>query len=821
MTTDMETSGEMRAVGFDIDAAAIIQSRLLILKTHTTVWATDDRRWQCVFLAGNGKLRKELLENVEGPIQADPESAWTERLSRLAQDFGLAANVEHSTLVRCLSNGWLDVPIPGKRQRSRPKIENIAEIFFAVLRTYQTVEQRAAALIEAKLCGDMSIARLAAREFLEKHTRRKMSNRICAILSAWGRYDKIGLLHFSSYRFYEELRLVEDYLLNLPSVTRPSEDVIACARGDIIAVCTGLFSLGAKDYKLYHQHLWTEPPNSSNRLAYKKRLFPRLRSLVIGSIATARECDMAEAELLFNRHVDGGIPAIFDGRWSESTRGTLQSAEAASFMSSVREITHGIDVAAQEEIVRLAAALFQALQNTGIQFSRVPVIKEYPSSRRRRSWGRRLSFGVPAIVRRRQERRRLHRELRPRLVSSTDHLPQQPSLEDRLINEFGRLAMLPPKEAADRLRNVLTSGAPGFVPRSHWYQLFDNRLLTWLRLIRFGHPERSLEWSRIYQGASLYTKEIGIVVPSSQLLKAIYNSMPKPRHWHGGKGIVLIRVHQRTPRVITDRPRLHAAWFLVWFTLKLDVIDEFGASSNSESHMLLVGDEETELPIGGWLSVNQPGSREVGLALYQAIWHPGMASWPLRGVPDVIRIPKVLLPDGNENLTRGASRLLTNIEITETSVLKGKKRAQKLVNSIRQQGTADVTQALGTRPVPADRALQILFEGLAARSFPHHRQRKPPLSIRENLVAMPGHDTPAAGWMLPIMGMAETTEAGVCYNGREYADSNFQVTPRQQLPCRVFPRFYPTEELFGTRPGIFVEVIHQGATALHYLMAQP
>jgi hypothetical protein len=77
--------------------------------------------------------------------------------------------------------------------------------------------------------------------------------------------------------------------------------------------------------------------------------------------------------------------------------------------------------------------------------------------------------------------------------------------------------------------------------------------------------------------------------------------------------------------------------------LRLPIVDAAGHQVSDTCRALLVVDTATERPVGYWLSTTAPTSREVGLVLYQAIWHPGALTWPLRGVPDCIQVPEMLV----------------------------------------------------------------------------------------------------------------------------------------------------------------------------------
>jgi hypothetical protein len=469
--------------GLSVAASTIIEDRFVTLVSHMKHWATVDDSWRQVTPSDGRKLLGHLVQQLRRTLWDTPGSPWLDRVFALAQAWGLEADVLHSTLVHCLEHGWLDRTASRGSRRHRPIMEEIWDQFLAVLAAHDTVERRAVALVEAKLCRDIAVARLAARQFFAKHIRRAMVSRSVAILDAWVRYEKIGLLALSVYPFYEELRMLEEYTQRTPPAFRPSPDVLPQVRADVVTVAIVLQSLSTTSYKLYHQHLWTEPVNSENRVSYSRYLFARLRRLIHTRIAEARGCELSEAEVIFDNYRHGGFSQTIDYRWVQVTGERPQAIEDVRFMEAVRRVSVGIEPTMREEIERLAALLLQALQNTGIPFSRTPLVTELPSSRRRRNWGRRLSFGLPSIAKRRHQRRQNRHSLHVR--SSEPSSVPHGLREDELVAEFARLSVLLPSDAAHRLRNVVTYGVMGFVPRSHWYKLFDERLIRWLQLGSF------------------------------------------------------------------------------------------------------------------------------------------------------------------------------------------------------------------------------------------------------------------------------------------------------------------------------------------------
>src|SRR5262249_6043578 len=89
--------------------------------------------------------------------------------------------------------------------------------------------------------------------------------------------------------------------------------------------------------------------------------------------------------------------------------------------------------------------------------------------------------------------------------------------------------------------------------------------------------------------------------------------------------------------------------------------DSFRPSSET-CNVLLVFDRASQRPVGCWVSVVEPGEIEVALSINQSIWHPGAIEWPLRGFPDVVQVPELLLRSRPANLEQAAFWMSAEIQ---------------------------------------------------------------------------------------------------------------------------------------------------------------
>jgi hypothetical protein len=236
--------------------------------------------------------------------------------------------------------------------------------------------------------------------------------------------------------------------------------------------------------------------------------------------------------------------------------------------------------------------------------------------------------------------------------------------------------------------------------------------------------------------------------------------------------------------------------------------------ASDTTHLLLVFDRGSELPMGCTVSAYPPGEREVGTALYQAIWHPGRHNWPLHGIPEMIQIPAELATNGLPDLHRAAPFLLMEIDTHLKHPQNGLKQVKTIIKAIRTDGVSHLT-ATGSDKQTDGSIVDTLLAWLQEQYFPGHIPATVRESVRAQGVIMCGHDTPAAGWLLPVVGEAEAISQGVIFQGTTYGSARFVSKPSEKLPVRTYPFYYPQR---GN--GIFVQ-IGTGITAcVQYLARQ-
>jgi hypothetical protein len=143
----------------------------------------------------------------------------------------------------------------------------------------------------------------------------------------------------------------------------------------------------------------------------------------------------------------------------------------------------------------------------------------------------------------------------------------------------------------------------------------------------------------------------------------------------------------------------------------------------------------------------------------------------------------------------------------------GLKRIKAMVKTIRTRSVAYVLETLAPNECTGGAVIDILLQWLQERYFPAHIVAPVWASIRAHGVIMPGHDTPAAGWLLPVIGETEMTSQGVMYQGVAYGNPLFRCEPGQHLLLRSYPYYYLQRD-----NGIFVQVGTGNMAYVQYLV---
>jgi hypothetical protein len=644
-----------------------------------------------------------------------------------------------------------------------------------------------------------------AQELMEIAVMSRAATRVWAILDAWVSRGGIGLLYGSEYPAYAELCLLERYLTTLGNSPADIKAAVPQIQSDLVMLVQSILSVSPT---LWHQNLLTDRPQSAARIRYQRFLLPRQRQNIVTALTDIDGYTQNEADKLFSLYMEQGLPGIIDWRCTPTDGTSKERLEQRRWRIALDAICQNLDPLIRKDIEQMLDYLHAAIRQCDLTLPLLPLITDRASSRRRRRWKRLLAQHQLNVLPQRPKAARQHGKKQWRLKPKKSS-QEAPTLATQISHALAEHANLTKSEAKFHVHEFLTYGVLGLLPKSLWTTIIPPRLFSWLQLIKQGHPTGAVGWSDIAAGAITYCRNNEIPKPSDQLLQAVFNTIDKPRFAHGGKGIAVMRVHQRIPHAVTSWPRLHAASMVMQIQLR-----PAKNRSTLPDSILMVFDEESQLPLGAWPVNGIASSREVGLALYQAIWHPGAINWPIRGISRIVRIPNTLIEDGTADLEHAAAELLIGIESVPHLKLRKQKRVFQIIEQIQEWASDQDTE----HSTP-ERVLSNLLEWLQDAVFPAHNQRRPKPRVRQYGVAMPGFDTSASGWLLPVNGSVETTSTGVKSDGLDYTCSSLDLEPGIILPRRAFPYIYPTNEPTSL-PGVFVQTNIEGRLQLHYATKQ-
>ena len=752
---------------FDPVAYSLGQQRSAMVERHLTGWCAADTTL-AAHVHSHHLNPLQLFHTLHTVIESAPQSnGWHPRLCALALDLGLQAHGYKTAVERCRQHGWFDSP--QRSHRKRPDFDEVWNQITAFFKDSYGIEDAITWLLDHKLCYNPASARHVVNALLSFVLQTQTNQTMLRWLGHFQQYGVLAWLAVSDYASYADLVLFHRYCVN-KRLTLSTEHV-ASIRRDVVILRRGIEAVHPP---LWHQHLLTEPSHSQARAAYRKLVFSRLHQRILVSLAEHAPCSLDAAEVLYESYMRSGFVGLIE-----------RTTTVATVALNRQHMQHLLDVLCInllpqvcEEIARLVYILHHHIHANALEISLTSLLTEMPSTQKRIAWKRSST----------------------KLVTGAETSAPQ-TRETHLVEYLVTHGSLSRAAARQRIRDLYTYGILGLVPREIWPRVLDSRLYAWVQLIRYGHLPGACLWSDIYTAAGQVCRLYDCVCPSSQVVRTVFNSIAKPRYWHGGKGLMVFKVHQRIPFARTTRPRLHYRWLLLTTTL---------LCASGKKHAVLIFDDESQLPLGWWVSDEIPTHREVALALYEAIWHPGLLTWPIRGIPQFLVLPQHLLGDSATPLGQAAALLLVKLEPTATVSLRGKRCIIQMIAAIRDW--ASTSHDLDT-PTRIHRRLGEFL----ALTFTGHRQDAPPQAIRQDGVVMPGGQTAAAGWLLPVSGQATKRGSMVAIDHHHFQlDGDAAALPDNDYAYRAFPLFLPTHEA-SQNPPMFIEERIGDTVRLHAL----
>jgi hypothetical protein len=618
-----------------------------------------------------------------------------------------------------------------------------------------------------------------------------------------------GIHIVSGYPYTVELFLLEQFSVDIDELCSDPEAFKEALRRDLIALHDACVAVHPK---LWREHLLHEPPGTEAREHYQQYLQSVQPSRLITELAKRRMCHEDDADRLLRLFASGGIRDIIAWRCGVSRYDVC----AVRVHRLLAELTAGFPTWAQERSAQFIGALCRAISDTTAPFHIERLLREYSSSDYRLRLSRRLPWSHASAASRHQKRQKEFSAWPPPSPLTRRQQSQRPleHTDDALTTSFKSQLSLTSGQARHTLRRIVTFGVLGCFSSEEWPQLFHERQVSWLRMIEFGRVDARIVWDKVYMQLQNYSRLLQITTPAKQIARTLFYSFATPRYWSLGKGAATDgRLRQSSRLYDAGLPQANETWIAFTFPIILGK----NWRRQQRYRITCIADPNGEIVMGGWLTADNDSEQDLGLALYQAIWHPGAIQWPFRGLPRRIIVPRSLVGEREADLREAAAYLLTDIEIVDRVSLEGKGRLVRARDMLRKEVVRLLSQEqMGRLDPPV--LLQHILESLRTHEYAQQRSAAVPRDLRCFGVAMPGFDTPAAGWLLPRSSdVAEVHSSSVRYRGQPYRIDNLDVAPGQQLVVRVFSVAYPHSEPEGRQIGIFVEMDAQGQRGLHYL----
>jgi len=524
-----------------------------------------------------------------------------------------------STLFLCWKQGLFDVFEPAALHWSRPPQALLEEKLLPLIQTMPFASDRERWLKEQQICSTDGMVKKVVGEF------KKIETRACGLARAWllayARYGLVGMLYRSVCPWYGELRALE----RLRQTLNLSHDDVAIGecRQSIAVLHHVFYSLPSpsKSSKSAH-HQWLlacyAPSSHTDRHALRQQLFPSL----IGYKAEKPP----DSTTIIDAFLTDGIYGIIDCHSNQPLGTTRRHIHQHRIDHLLNHHLQSLPPPHQQTIRSFISDLQAVIKETGIPFPLEMLLDAAPLSAKRYRFSARLSWSPRNRV----------RKAKNDGTTRTPH-PETENI-DKLVKVLSRRTKLPAKSVRYCVLGLVLYGAVGILTLSARHTACDARIISYIRLLRLGHVERAYDWDSIQDAVHTYARRLGLPQSSSHIVRTIYTCQMKRRRWHGGVGAVVMRVRQRASLNIA-LPLLHERWTVQPLTL---VLRSGTRNMTATYYLLVVIDLSSGLPMGIWVSKEHPTADDVGLALYDAIWHPWNVQWPLRGIPQNLYLPDTL-----------------------------------------------------------------------------------------------------------------------------------------------------------------------------------
>lgn len=587
----------------------------------------------------------------------------------------------------------------------------------------------------------------------------------------WLQTDDTALLAASAFPYHNELVRLRSWEQALArQIPEPCDraSILRDLRTDVICLTQVLQSDAVNAHyqsyycptcSLYDESIWHQPINSAYREQYAARIPAAIQRILLHALQHSRACDAASAAHIMEAYLTGGINALSTWRCQQQDATRDLHLELARTQRAARHLVAGLPDSAQHSILTRLDQLHHALHAARVSLPLYRLVKDLPGSYRRRH-------------------------------------AQSIRLPDACVDHFARLTGVSVETAKSLIKNFMVYGPLGLIPLRDWEPLLHPALWSYLHLHKFGRLEWVMSYPRLTETVNAYAQLLDCPSLPQQLVMGICNHFPKDTYFNSGDGAATAGVPRRKSLKLAGVQRLHEEWLVLAVSVEIDVIDHSNRSLGKDCTAVCVFDGGSERAITCCVYLGQIGSRELGLTLYDAIWHPYHIEWPLRGIPETILLPERLVTQDVSGIYAAAYWMHADIQCCSDAAVK-KKLARhpfmkETVAALQQQFTPD--QLPGRRRAPRQQltvqdAQATIRQWLYQRGFSgDHRieHAKLPKRLRDRGDGMPGADTIVAGYLLPVVATAvPTVRDGVEYQGYTYVNPSAKIEPGYTVTLRA------------------------------------
>ena len=303
--------------GFDTEALAKITQRAATLDRHIALWALPVVGSSSSVATWPSNIRNDVYDLVKQGIGNDETwLAWRDRLVALATDLGIVDSVRRHILVQSLRENLL-IDIAQRNHNNRnTQVDSIAPRVFSILAAHTTQERQIAQFVVKKICSNPYKAKLLAQAFRQPLFGNKVVNQLLALFENWRRLGSTGLLYGTSYPYFEELAIVEQFAAE----NEISEEITAALRKEVIGLYHGLTTAYNR---LRYLPLLLAPPDHPDRNAFATRLTDPIKHFLLRFLPQQLECTPEVAterlDILIQRGIYGmleySVPEAWPNAW--------------------------------------------------------------------------------------------------------------------------------------------------------------------------------------------------------------------------------------------------------------------------------------------------------------------------------------------------------------------------------------------------------------------------------------------------------------------------------------------------------------------------